>query len=213
MFTNFINKLTIALAEPLPGEEAHLLMMPAYRKDLIQDKKLNAKQSAVLIILYPESENTINTILIQRPIYEGVHSGQIAFPGGRFEEEDLSLERTALREANEEIGVQTDYLKVLSSLTPIYISPSNFMVTPYIAYANGLNDLVPNQMEVEKILAINVAEIKDEKNVRVKKVMHSSGLRIETPCYEINGYTIWGATAMMLSELNAVLKKMDTISF
>ncbi|MBL7884087.1 MAG: CoA pyrophosphatase [Bacteroidia bacterium] len=208
MFSSFVEQLKVALHQPLPGEEAHKKMMPAYRKPLAYNKNENAKQSAVLILLYPSLGKGINTVLIQRPVYDGVHSGQIAFPGGKFEDDDIVLEQTALREANEEIGIEPNSLTIINSLTPIYISPSNFMVTPYVAYTHKLNRLNPNEFEVERILHIDISQIKNENNIVLKKVNHSSGLKIETPCYEIDGNIIWGATAMMLSEFNAVLNKI-----
>jgi len=213
MFSTFIEKLIDVLNDPLPGKEAHLQMFPPNRKTSLLEASDAAKQSAVLIILYPAENKKVYTLFIERPIYDGVHSGQIAFPGGRFEEEDQSLERTALREANEEIGILPENVTVLSALTPVYISPSNFLVTPYLAYTPSLGNLSLNKREVEKVVYVSLADLIDESIITIKKVNHSSGLKIETPCFDINGTIIWGATAMMLSELKAILKKMDSISF
>src|SRR5690606_7847625 len=120
----------------LPGEAAHLKMSPSLRvrtSEVAKQPGFNPKQSAVIILLYPENDIWYN-VLIKRPEYKGTHSGQIAFPGGRFEENDVTFDITALRECEEEIGVSRELITVLGKLTEIYIPPSNFMVHPYIGY-------------------------------------------------------------------------------
>ncbi len=210
MYTNFLEQLKQQLLE-LPGEEAQYQMAPFNRKKIsdFSDRIHSAKKSAVLIILYP-SNNSINTILIQRPNYEGVHSGQIAFPGGKYEESDIELSNTALREANEEIGIDVSNIQLLGRLTDLYISPSNFLVSPFIGFITELNDLTPNNYEVSKIIHTDLFNLNKEHIKNIKNIEHSNGYKIKTPYYKIEGFTVWGATAMMISELNAIITKITS---
>ena len=208
MNATFIEQLKAQLLQ-LPGEEAQYQMAPISRKRLsdFSDQIRTARKSAVLIVLYPNGDS-INTILIQRPNYEGVHGGQIAFPGGKFEEADQILSNTALREANEEIGINTDKIKIIGNLTDLYIAPSNFLVSPYIGFTNELNELIPNNYEVSKIIHTDLFNLNKEEIKRIKSIEHSNGYKIKTPYYEIEGFTVWGATAMMISELNTIVKRI-----
>ncbi|HET6227003.1 MAG TPA: CoA pyrophosphatase [Bacteroidia bacterium] len=202
----FIEQLKVKLTEPLPGQAAQFLMVPGeiaqLKNKYAQPLNHQPKKSAVLILLYP-LENGISTVLIERAVYVGVHSGQIAFPGGKAEETDPDLKYTALRETYEEIGIPMEKIEVLGNLTDVYINPSNYLVTPYIGYYSGSPDFIPNEREVQRIITIDILDpvnvIKSE-----KKIMHSNGLSIYTPFYNVNGFTIWGATAMIMSELIAL---------
>lgn len=209
----FISNLKEQLnSHPLPGEDVQFLMAPITRQkmNLQQLDTYLPRKSAVLILLYPNG-NSINTILIQRPVYNGVHSGQIAFPGGKFEENDLYLENTALREANEEIGINTNSIQLLGSLTDVYISPSNFLVKPFIGFVHELSDLKADSYEVSQIIHSDLFSLNNERIKGIKTIEHSNGFKIKTPYYEVEGFTVWGATAMIISELNAVVTKV--ISF
>lgn len=208
MNATFIEQLKAQLLQ-LPGEEAQYQMAPISRKRLsdFSDRIRTARKSAVLIVLYPNGDS-INTILIQRPNYEGVHGGQIAFPGGKFEEADQTLSNTALREANEEIGIDTGNIQIIGNLTDLYIAPSNFLVSPYIGFTNELNELIPNNYEVSKIIHTDLFNLNKEEIKGIKSIEQSNGYKIKTPYYEIEGFTVWGATAMMISELNAIVKRI-----
>lgn len=213
MFVRFIEQVKIRLKEPLPGEDAQLLMAP-HRRNFPEEfvVQADAKKSAVLILLFP-FKNSIHTILIQRPIYEGVHSGQVSFPGGKYEKMDKHLSQTALREASEEVGIQTNDVEIIGKLTDLYIRPSNFLVSPFIGYIGHLPDFVIDKREVQKIISVDLFDL-DRKDIRSKKaIIHSSGNKIKTPYYEIEGLTVWGATAMIISELNAIVNESKIISF
>ena len=135
MIDNIAEYLQQRLQLPLPGPENHKKMASYARVTAQQalEQKLKVRLSAVMILLYPEND-TIHTVLMQRPKSEGVHSAQMAFPGGRKEPFDVDLGATALRETEEEIGVNTEQITVLGALTQIYIPPSNYIVKPYIGY-------------------------------------------------------------------------------
>jgi 8-oxo-dGTP pyrophosphatase MutT (NUDIX family) len=208
MFRSFVESLKGRLAKELPGEEAQFSMAPFSRERIteVPKEKYFPKMSAVLILLFP-CNNSIHTVLIQRPEYSGVHSGQVAFPGGKFEEDDKELSRTALREASEEVGVNPKVVEIIGCLTDIYITPSNFLVRPFIAYSYELPSFIADVHEVQKIIQVDLFSLNDEKIKSVKSILHSNGVKAKTPYYEIEGLTIWGATAMMISELNVVVEQ------
>lgn len=213
MFRSFVNQLESLLNMELPGEDAQFSMAPITRKRLIDVslENYNPKQSAVLILMFPEN-NSIHTILIQRGKYEGVHSGQIAFPGGRFEDGDLDLKQTALRESAEEIGILPESISIIGCLTDVYITPSNFLVKPYIGVTSQKPDFIIDTNEVENIIPVDLFSLNDKNIRKEKSIMQSAGYKIKTPYFDIEGLTVWGATAMMISELNAVVEKIKITS-
>jgi 8-oxo-dGTP pyrophosphatase MutT (NUDIX family) len=209
----FIEKLKKRLEHPLPGEEHQYKMAPLKRSrmsELAMDK-INPRKSAVLILLFP-FEDKIKTVLIERPVYEGVHSGQVAFPGGKFDIEDISLMNTALREAEEEIGINKSQVTILGNLTDLYIMPSNFLVTPFIGFMKSVPVFLPDSREVNKIITIDIELLSDISIRGEKTISHSNGYKIKTPYYSVEGLTVWGATAMIISEFNAVVEESKTIS-
>lgn len=214
MFGRFIEQLKVRFQNPLPGEEAQFLMSPFGRQRIqqIDPEKYNPRKSAVLILLFPE-QDSIRTILIQRPVYTGVHSGQVAFPGGKFEETDTDLQQTALRETFEEVGVPANTIEIIGKLTDLYINPSNFLVSPYLGFVSKLPDFIMDAYEVQKIITVDLFSLNDIRIQSEKTITHSSGYKIKTPYYEIEGLTVWGATAMMISELNVVVQESKLISF
>lgn len=194
------------LALPLPGQEAQFRMAHAERRIDKARYKLpeNHRKSAVMIMLY-KSGNNIKFPLIIRPVYEGVHSGQVALPGGSFEPPDITLKGTAIREACEETGVLQKNLKVVGELSELYIPPSNFLVNPFIAIHDKKPEFIPHEREVARIVEMDLEKILDEKLIGEKTIKLNTGVSIHTPVFEINGLTIWGATAMILSEFKSVL--------
>ncbi len=214
MFVKFIEQLKTRLLKPLPGEAVQFLMAPPARMHMkgINPDKYNPQKSAVLILLFPENDKLF-TVLIERPIYEGVHSGQAAFPGGKFDKSDIDLKQTALRETYEEVGVPADKIEIIGKLTDLYINPSNFLVSPFIGFINKRPHFILNAYEVQKIITVDIFTLNDGSIKSEKTITHSSGYKIKTPCYEIDGLTVWGATAMMISEFNVIVKEANAISF
>jgi 8-oxo-dGTP pyrophosphatase MutT (NUDIX family) len=207
-FNIFIEKLKTRLNEPLPGSMAHDIMASESRLKLkMPSPNERTRESAVLILFYP-SKNQIFIPLILRPQYDGVHGGQIAFPGGRAEKEDENLIRTALREAQEEIGVRVSDVKVLGELTKLYIPPSNFYVQPVMGYMTHKPDFYPDPREVDKVIEISLNEIKSP-TIIGRKTLIVRGVEIDTPFYDIKETTVWGATAMMISELLTLIESLD----
>lgn len=207
-FSLFTEKLLWQLQQPLPGYEAQYKMAREFREHPIETERYhaNARLGAVLILFYPE-ENNINTVLIQRPTYEGVHSAQVAFPGGKKDESDNNLIETALREAEEEVGVNCNNVVVAGELTKLYIPPSNFLVTPVVGFCNTRPAFVPQEKEVAEILEVNLNTILQEDIIAEKTIHLQHNISIKVKYYDIHGKTVWGATAMMIAELNEMLKR------
>jgi len=205
-----VTHLKHQLSQPLPGMEVQLKMAPKIRIDEFK-KYMNyndAQNSSVLILLYPHNGN-IYTVFIKRPEYEGIHSGQISFPGGRHEKADKTRIDTALRESSEEIGVDTDDIVCLGKLSELYIPPSNYLVLPVVGYMNARPHFKADPFEVDKIVEVDLKELSDRSTISEKKIDIISGVSFTTPSYQINGITIWGATAMIVSEFLEVVNRSD----
>lgn len=188
------------ILNPLPGNAAQLRMAPSHRDGLIRNFDTNKliRQSAVLISLYPNN-GKINTLLMKRATYNGVHSGQISFPGGKFEESDESLIQTALREAQEEVGIDPLKVEVLGTLTPLFIPVSNIEVLPVIGLLKEKPDLHLNFEEVEFTIEVPICHLKNPKN-HMSKTINIRDYSIEAPYIKVDCEDVWGATAMIISE-------------
>ncbi len=193
----------------LPGISAQLKMAPRIRRDDIinNSRKDWGVKSGVLILLYPDEKRDTYVVMIQRPDYRGVHGGQISFPGGRYEEKDDSLMDTALREAQEEVGVRPDSVEVLYMLTKLYIPPSNFLVSPFLALSEHKPRFLPDAKEVDEVLEIPLSAFISPSNIRDIPLRMADGRCMDTPCYMVRKHRIWGATAMIISELAEILEE------
>lgn len=208
--SDFQRQLVQIISENLPGEAAHVRMAPLNRplSSFAMKNAENVRESAVAVMLFEEND-TYNCTLIQRPSYEGSHSGQISFPGGKRETSDANLEETAVRECMEEVGIDLKKGTMLGKLTPVYIPVSNFHVEPYLFFYPELPEFKPDQREVESILTISIDDLLDEGKITTMNVSMPNGYELrEVPCFEINGKQIWGATALILNELKEILKIM-----
>ena len=190
---------------PLPGEKAHLIAAPSDRQNKISSKEnyiKPPKKAAVLLYCYPKME-VMNLSLIKRTEYTGVHSGQISFPGGKLEPEDKSLKQTALRECQEELGIQI-FNENFMELTPIYIPPSNFIVSPFITFDNFQPKFNLDRREVASLIELPISKLIELKIE--KRFIEEGPLKgIEVPCFMFKKNFIWGATAMILSEFKFFL--------
>lgn len=206
LFDDCLKIIRTNLTQPLPGAEAHKLMLPANRMLRINlNLKFISKKSGVAIIVYPENGQTYS-VLIERASYKGVHSGQIGLPGGKKEDDDNTLIDTALREAEEEIGVSRKQLEVIGSLSDLYIPPSNFLVHPVVAVLHSPPVFVPDPAEVNKVITYNLDELLVQGHPP-QKLFKGFYYSIEAPYFDIRGFTVWGATAMILNEFRWLLTR------
>jgi 8-oxo-dGTP pyrophosphatase MutT (NUDIX family) len=196
---------------PLPGEESHYKMSPAERIQWLKQnniKTINPKRAGVMALFYPDVYMQTRLLLILRKTYEGVHSNQIGFPGGKVEKQDKDLMHTALRETHEEVGVPPSSVQVIRELSEVYIPPSNFMVQPFMGIYPNPQPFVPQEDEVEQVVEAYVKDFLDDANLIEELLSTSYAKSINVPAYKLNGYTVWGATAMMLSEIRELLRQV-----
>jgi 8-oxo-dGTP pyrophosphatase MutT (NUDIX family) len=191
---------------PLPGSAAQDAMSSRARMPLqaYLDKHPDYRTSAVMMLLYPV-DGVVHTAIIKRPSYDGIHSGQLALPGGKKEEGDGSPLYTAIRETKEEIGVEVSTEDVLGELTPLYIPPSNFLVHAFVAWLNERPSFEPDAREVDKVLEVPLTSFLNPEMKSRRRIPIGEHTFIDAPCYLIGEETLWGATAMMFAELEALL--------
>jgi len=162
------------------------------------------RRAAVLAILYRHA-NEVWLPLIQRPSGQGVHGGQIALPGGAFEAGDRTLLDTALREANEEVGVLADTLTVLGRLPPVMVRVSGFVVVPFVACSDLRPAMHPNDSEVQRIVHVRVKLLTNRESL-VESVAPPGSLHKTLYEYRLAEGTVWGATARILVSLVEALR-------
>lgn len=209
-FQDFLQIVPHLNAVNLPGEEAHAIMVPPERLKIMENlniEELNPKQAGVMMLFYPKGIET-HLVLIVRNSYKGVHSSQIAFPGGKYEEDDLNLEETALRETFEEVGVSSDKIEVLRAFTHLYIPPSNFMVYPFLGICKEEIIFYPDAIEVADIIELPLTIFLSDSILVDANINTSYSKSITVPVFKIDEHIVWGATAMILSELKIVLKSI-----
>jgi 8-oxo-dGTP pyrophosphatase MutT (NUDIX family) len=206
-WTEFVQWLKQRMQQPLPGYEAQKKMMNINRPDA-SHAPANARQSGVLILLYPKDED-IKLVLIERSADGGVHSGQIALPGGKKEDTDKDIVETALREAAEEVALNANKVEVLGTLSSLYIPVSNFVVNPVLAICHEEPQLIASEYEVARILHLPLSTVFSRKKM-VEVQASGLHLTIRTIAYMMDDEQfIWGATAMILSELEVMLQERN----
>ncbi|TYA53789.1 NUDIX hydrolase [Formosa maritima] len=196
---------------PLPAEPSQLKMSPPFREALQERQKhliKDARKAGVMALFYPNHAQQTHLVLILRKTYKGVHSAQVGFPGGKLEDTDVSIEAAAVRETFEEVGIPEKHIKVLKKLTQVYIPPSNFFVQPFIGISRITPSFIKQDDEVEDILEITLQDFINEMNVVQKSVATSYNKSVIVPAFNLNGHIVWGATAMMLSEIKDLLKQL-----
>ena len=209
-FTRFLDYIPKIINQQLPALEAHAKMAPIERiKSLDPDyyRNNNPRQSAVMMLFYPKN-NITHLILIRRNEYPGVHSAQISFPGGQADPEDADLTQTALRETFEEIGVTPAEIDVVMPFTEIYIPPSNFLVMPFMGLTAHTPQFVPNPDEVTALIELPLEVFLDDSIVIKTEMETSYSKSIEVPAFKFEDYIVWGATAMIMSELKETIKSV-----
>ncbi len=206
-FNSFLTQINQLKKSPLGGLESQFKMAPELRKNysLKDIENRNPRASAVLVLFYPDEENNTRVLLMLRSNYKGVHSAQISFPGGKNEKADGNLTATALRETEEEIGIDKNDINIIREITKTYIPPSNFWVHPFVGYYDK-TPLFTTNYEVEVLIEVLVSDLLDDKFISTKNLTTSYMENIDVPCFKLNSYIVWGATAMILSEIKDLLK-------
>jgi 8-oxo-dGTP pyrophosphatase MutT (NUDIX family) len=206
----WISRFSARLQSPLPGLAAQMEMMPEARRRAFNATSWrvpdDARRSAVLILFYPGAAG-LSFPLIERSAYEGVHSKQIAFPGGATEPEDASPVHTALREAEEEVGINRHSVEVIGQLSPMYIPPSNFLVQPVVGVLREPPRWQLQPDEVASVIETPALPFLEGRYLTTSTIQHRSGEEMDVPSYVIQGHVVWGATAMMLAELSVLLSE------
>lgn len=199
-------RIRTALYNVLPGEKAHNIMAP--RPKFIEGVEgihlTPPVNSAVLALIIP-FENELAIPFIKRSNIGKYHGGQIALPGGKMEKSDINALETALRECHEEIGVPEEKVSILGVLSDIYISLSNFMITPIVGTTLKLPEFSLSESEVEKVIIVKLSELFDDEN-KTTTVFFRNDHEIVAPGYKIGEHFIWGATAMIIAELEELMK-------
>lgn len=204
---DLVKYLEQRLQQELPGKLAHQEAAPYRNIDYDSLDLKTVRKSGVLILLY-EKQAEPHIVLIERPIYKGTHSGQIALPGGKVEESDKDIVHTALREANEEVGVLMDDVEVVGQLSDVYIPVSNFLVSPVIGFVNYAPNFIAQEREVADIIELQLQKLINTQYLATDNIKLSNGLKLQVPVFQFNQKTIWGATALMLNELRWVLREV-----
>lgn len=205
----YIDLLQQRLSQPLPGFEAHEKMMGRVvaMPPIIPD---NAKLSAVMNLIFP-IDDALHIVLIRRTEDGKAHSGQVSFPGGRMDATDPDLLFTAMRELEEEVGVSSNGIQVLGALSPLYIPVSNFHVFPYVAFSKEFPYFQLSEQEVSTVLTVPLREL-FQASSKTKATVTSPAdplFKRTVNAYQLkDGTIIWGATAMILSELESLLNEI-----
>lgn len=202
-----VERLRAQLTAPLPGHDRFLELSGYKRPDIERAMRLDPppRESAVLALLYPKQDE-LHCLLMLRPQYEGVHSGQVSFPGGKREAADASIQHTALREFMEETGAETSGIDVLGALSPVYIPPSRMLVTPFVGYAERIGPWSPDPKEVARLLEVPLQFLlRNDILKRREQFIQVMGGNVEIPYFDVQGEVVWGATALMIAELRELL--------
>ena len=203
-----IENIEQALTLPLPGKVGQYIMAPSYRPDMdtAEVLKLNPKIGGVLLLLNPKHDG-LYVVFTLRKKYLGTHSGQMSFPGGKREENDIDITATALRETHEEIGVPNHQIKIIGSLTELYIPPSHFLVYPTVGVLTAHVKYQKQEAEVEEIIEIPLDFFLEPSSVNTTLISATNDKQFKVPAYIYQGYVIWGATAIMMSEFVYMLQR------
>jgi 8-oxo-dGTP pyrophosphatase MutT (NUDIX family) len=210
MYSAVKTYLKETLQGELPGIHAHSKLLPPGRRLKTNDDELSSvKMSSVLLLLFPEGEQ-LYICLTKRPRTMKHHPGQISFPGGKVEKDDISAEMTALREAREEVGIDHDRIEILGKLSDLYVEVSQFSIQPFLAWADQRPDFLVDFGEVEKLILFPVSDFVANEIISEIELETVTG-SLQVKYYPYDGEFIWGATAMILSELIEILKRHGTV--
>ena len=203
-----IKLLQEKIQQYLPGVKSHIEFYPYRFSNENTIDSTTFRKAAVAVHLF-NKENQLHLLLIERSEYDGTHSKQIAFPGGKIDPEDPSTEYAARRESFEEVAIPFDKGLLIGQLTEVNIPVSKFNVIPFVFYHEELPELTKNKREVNEILTISLKELLDELNKTSVIIQINKQVRLpNVPCFIIQEKIIWGATALILNELKVICKEI-----
>ncbi len=204
-----LQSLQIKLDSQLPGWEAQKMMSPV-QSERYRLNETTSKKAGVLALLYPDINQNLELIFIKRPSINSLdkHSGQLSFPGGQSEKNDLHLTDTALRETEEEIGIDKTNILVLGQLSPIYVFVSNFLVFPTVGYIDYQPQFKLQTFEVDYIITESINRLKQTSTIKNTELNIRGNILKNVPYYDLNGEILWGATAMITSELLHIVREL-----
>lgn len=207
LFEDFLARINAADLQMLPGENAHLRMAPPHRRNAVMPVagSTSVRVAAVLALIVPDANRNAAIVIIERTGGSSVHASQFSFPGGK-QEQDEELYNTALRETQEEIGVSKDHIAIVSELTRLFIPPSNFLVYPFLGIMHQRPVYSISENEVQQVYEIPLGDLLHESAVKQGVFGSSSGYQVQAPFYEWSNVRIWGATAMMISEIIELIR-------
>ncbi len=207
-FDIFRNQLARLLQNELPGSEAHRAMESEMRRKLLHEwDEKKARLSAVMLLLYPDENDRIMTVLTLKQNGIGIHSGQISLPGGKFEPEDMTLDQTALRETEEEIGVHPYEITLIGQLSSLVIPRSGFIVYPFVGYCTARPQFKIQDSEVARLYEVDLFNLLHHSNKNSFLFTEEHGETFTIPSYLLDNRHLWGATAMIMSEVEHILRK------
>ena len=206
MRTDFRVVLEQMLQEPLPGFQAQKVMIPSGR-DILPDDTIK-KNAAVALLIFPGENEKREIVFIRRPEYNGPHSGQVSFPGGKMDPEDDNLLETAIRECFEEIGVRLKSSDCVGSLSSLHISASGFLVHPYVFVLEKEPIFAKDDKEVMYLIRCSLEELTHDRLIK-NTTLKIRNENIEVPYYDIQNEIVWGATAIILAEFIYILKRFE----
>lgn len=193
----------------LEGESAHCIYSPPYRPLYTYDEVLqkNPKLAAVNILLYLKNNEWYFPLIVRSENEHDRHSGQISLPGGKWEDDDLDFAHTAKRETSEEMGIDEHYVRIIREISPIYIPPSNFYVHSFVSYTKKNPEFFLQESEAVELIEFPITSLLSLPD-QPKMMILASTRGVEVPVIDFNGYIIWGATSMILSEFSKLLKNV-----
>jgi len=208
-FSHFKSQVDSLKTNTLGGITSQFKLVPELRVQFSEEKikKSNPRKAAVLALFYPDNNGETLFLLTKRASYNGTHSAQISFPGGKVDQIDNDITQTALRELEEEVGVHRNTVELIRQISDTYIPPSNFLVTPFIGFVKEKPKFIPNE-EVAEIIEVAVKDLINDNFISSVKMNTSYMNEIEVPCFTFNNQIVWGATAMILSEIKDLIKEI-----
>jgi len=194
------------LKEPLPGTSAHLITKVQSKIEFnFPESSKDAKKASVLILLFPDSNN-IHFFLTQRTLSVEHHKGQISLPGGTCEKNEKTI-NTALRETEEEIGVDKNEVEIIGELTPFFTPTSGFIIHPFIGWCNRRPKTNKQTDEVHALFSASLSQLLNDQILELEN-WNLRGYEAKVPFYNFDGHKVWGVTAAILSEFKLILNDL-----